>query len=454
MTCRFGSPAWLQLRHEVIACLRLAGPLILAQIAFVGMIVTDTLMAGRLGTAHLAAVALGAAVWTPIYLFFLGVCMAISPFVAQLVGAGKRTAVGPYLQQALYLALGLSIAWWLLLRGSGLILFRLDVSDDIRTLGLAYLYAMACGTPAACVFFVLRFMNEGLSRTRPVMIFAFLGLLINAAADYVLMYGKFGAPALGAEGCGWATALTLSVMALGLALFVARNSAYRDLNLVAGLQPPRPRIWLETLRVGLPIGVSVFMEASLFGIVGLLMANFGGAAVAGHQVAINFTALTFMIPVGIALATTIRVGQAVGRGDGQGVRTSGRTGIGIALMVMTFPALLMGLRPQWVVALYTDAPEVAQLAEGFLRLAALFQFWDGLQVTASGALRGLKDTRVAMLITFFAYWCIGLPLGTYLGFVVLERPAGLWWGLIAGLAVAAALLNLRFYHVTRESMTA
>lgn len=437
------------MQHEIMACLRLAGPLIVAQMAFVGMIVTDTLMAGRLGAVHLAAVALGSALWTPAYLFFMGVCMAVSPFVAQLAGAGKRGSIGPYLHQALYIALSLSVAWWLLIRASGLILNRLDVSAEISALSLAYLRAMAWGTPAACLFFILRFTSEGLGYTRPVMAFAFLGLLVNAGADYVLMYGAFGAPALGAEGCGWATAFTLWIMALGLGLLVARERTYRDLELFKDWQPPRPSVCRETLRVGLPIGFSIFMEASLFGTVGLLMAQFGGAAVAGHQVAINFTALTFMLPVGLALATTIRVGQAVGRGDCQGARTSGRTGIGIALVIMIFPALLMGLRPRWVVALYTDAPEVAELAERFLRLAALFQFWDGLQVTASGALRGLKDTRAPMLITFFAYWCVGLPLGAYLGFVVLKQPAGLWWGLIAGLAAAAALLNLRFYRVTR-----
>jgi multidrug resistance protein, MATE family len=438
------------LLREATACLRLAGPLILAQIAFVGMIVTDTLMAGHLSATDLAAVALGSAVWTPLYLFFMGICMAVSPFVAQLVGAGTHRAVGPYLHQALYFAIALSTTWWLLLRGCGLILTQLEVSADIRALSIAYLHAMAWGTPAACLFFVLRFTSEGLGRTRPVMGFAFLGLLVNAAADYVLMYGAFGAPALGAEGCGWATALTLWVMALGLTWFVTRNEAYCDLDLLSAWQRPRARNWLETLRVGLPIGISIFMEASLFATVGLLMAQFGAAAVAAHQVAINFTALTFMIPVGLALATTIRVGQAAGRGDPQGVRTSGRTGIGIALGVMLFPALLMGLLPKFVVELYTNAPEVARLAEGFLRLAALFQLWDGLQVTASGALRGLKDTRVPMLITFFAYWCVGLPLGAYLAFAALKQPAGLWWGLIAGLAVAAALLNLRFYQKTRR----
>lgn len=437
--------------REAGACIRLAGPLILAQIAFVGMTVTDTLMAGRLSPADLAAVALGSALWMPLYLFFMGACMAASPIVAHLSGAGRLDRVGPYIHQALYLALILSVVWWLVLRAAGLIVPQLNVSPEIQSLSLAYLYALSWGTPGACAFFIFRFLSEGLGRPRPVLGVALLALAFNAGANYVLMYGAFGAPALGAEGCGWATALTLWLMGLGLGAFVTRHRAYKSVALFRRLEPPHPRTWLETLRVGLPIGASIFMEASLFGAVGLLMAQFGGAAVAAHQIAINFTALTFMVPVGLALATTIRVGHAVGRSDWIGARLSGRTGIVIALLVMIFPALLMSLRPQWIVALYTEAPGVARQAEDFLRLAALFQFWDGLQVAAAGALRGFKDTRVPMLITFFAYWCVGLSLGTWLGFVVLGGPAGLWWGLISGLAVAAALLNLRFYHISRVS---
>ncbi len=443
--------ALARLQREAITCAALAGPLILAQIAFVGLSVTDTLMAGRLSARDLAAVALGSALWMPTYLFFMGVCMAVSPIVAQLTGAKARERIGPYIRQALCLAAALSIVWWWLLRGTDLIVLRLDVSPAIQDLSLAYLHALAWGTPGACMFFVFRFLSEGLGRPRPVLTIALLALILNAGANYVLMYGTFGAPRLGAEGCGWATALTLWSMALGLGTFVVRNRGYRGLNLSTRGRPPRSYASLETLRVGLPIGASIFMEASLFGTVGLLMAQFGDVAVAAHQVSINFTALTFMLPVGLALATTIRVGQGLGRGDSAGARLSAHAGVTMALVVMIFPALVMGLRPQWIVSAYTDTSEVARLAESFLRLAALFQFWDGLQVTAAGALRGYKDTRVPMFITFFAYWCVGLPLAGYLGFVALQQPAGLWWGLIVGLGAAALLLSARLYRVTHRA---
>lgn len=215
-------------------------------------------------------------------------------------------------------------------------------------------------------------------------------------------------------------------------------------------RPARAYTSLETLRVGLPIGASIFMEASLFGTIGLLMARFGDVAVAAHQVAINFTALTYMLPVGLALATTIRVAQGLGRGDRAGADLSAHTGVTMALVVVIFPAMVMGLRPHWIVNAYTDTTEVARLAESFLRLAALFQFWGGLQMAAAGALRGYKDTRVRVFITFFAYWCVGLPLAAYLGFIRLQQPTGLWCGLIVGLGTAALLLSAKLYRVTHR----
>ncbi len=453
MTPRYVSTshALARLLREAIACVALAGPLILAQIAFVGLSVTDTLMAGRLSAKDLAAVALGSALWMPTYLFFMGVCMAVSPIVAHLAGTTARERIGAYIRQVLCLAAALSIVWWWLLHYADMIVWWLDISPAIQDLSLAYLHALAWGTPGACMFFVFRFLNEGLGRPRPVLATALLALILNAGANYVLMYGAFGAPRLGAEGCGWATALTFWSIALGLGTFVARNRGYQGLNLSAHGPPPRLRASLETLRVGLPIGASIFMEASLFGAAGLLMAQFGDVAVAAHQVAINFTALTFMLPVGLALATTIRVGQELGRGELAGARLSARTGVMLALVMMIFPALIMGLRPQWIVSAYTDTAEVARVAESFLRLAAMFQFWDGLQVVAAGALRGYKDTRVPMFITFFAYWCVGFPLAAYLSFVALHQPVGLWWGLIAGLGVAALLLSARLYRVAHHA---
>src|SRR5699024_2342921 len=199
----------------------------------------------------------------------------------------------------------------------------------------------------------------------------------------------------------------------------------RDLNLSSALTRPRPREWVQTLRLGIPVGVTLFLEAGLFGMLGLLMALFSSTAVAAYQVAANFSGLTFMLPLGISLATTARVGQSAGAGELVQARLRGFVGIGMALAVMVLPLFAMAVFPHWIAGLYTSEPDIRMLAAGLLQLAVLFQLFDGLQASAAGALRGLKDTGVPMLITLLAYWCVGLPVGWWFGFVLNGGPRGL-----------------------------
>jgi MATE family multidrug resistance protein len=439
-------------RDEIRACLRLAGPLMLAQLSFVGMTLTDTIMAGHYSQQALAAVAVGFNIWTPVFILFMGVFIAVSPVVAQLVGARQPVSrIGAYLRRALMLALALGALWWLLLRlGSRGAMRLLDLEPATMAMSLDYLDALGWAAPAACVFFVLRGANEGMGYSRPVMVFGLGTLAVNALFDYLLIFGHLGLPALGATGAGWATTLSMWLLAAGLGLFMARGPDYAGLNLFRGLLPPAREGVRETLRIGLPIAVAFVLEAGIFSLVGLLMAGFSAVAVAAHQIAITFAAFTFMMPVGLALATTSRVGQAAGAGDVAAVRLRGRVGIGLAFAVMIPPALLMTLAPGVIVRLYTDDAALAVLAGTLLRLAGIWQVWDGLQVSAAGALRGLKDTRVTMLICVLAYWLVALPLGYGFGFGLGMGPAGLWWGLIAGLVVAALGLNLRFYARSKK----
>lgn len=441
-------PGW---RAEARACLGLAAPLILAQMAGVGMGVTDTIMAGRLGPLSLAAVGLGFSLWMPVFLFFMGVCMAVSPMVAHFAGAGARRRIAPYVAQSLWLALALGVVWWALYRAAPWVVGLVNVDPALQRICVGYLQAMAWGAPGACLLFVLRFMFEGMSEARPVMFVGFFGLLVNAVMDYALMYGALGLPELGAVGTGWATASTLWLMAAAMAVCALRVRPVRRLRVFAALGRPAPRAWYETLRIGIPIGVTIFLEAGLFGALGLLMALFGGTAVAAYQVAANFSGLTFMLPLGIALATTARVGRAAGAGDIRTARFRGAVGMSLALAVMVVPVIVMGLFPARVAALYSGDPRVRDLAAGLLRLAVLFQVFDALQAVAAGALRGLKDTRIPMAITLFAYWAVGLPTGFWFGFVEDGGPRGLWWALIAGLGTAGLLLAWRFHRVTRAS---
>lgn len=439
-------------RIEAIACLRLAAPLVIAQLSFVGMTLTDTILAGRFSGAALAAVAVGWNLWSPFFLFFMGICAAVSPIVAQQVGAGiASTDTGAFLRRALRLALGLGVAWWLMLNlGAGLVISVLGLPADAATLSVAYLRALSWGAPGACLFFVLRSAHEGMGHSRPVMICGLLALAANFVLVYALMNGRFGLPAMGVVGAGIGTAIVLWLMPAGLALWMWRRPRYAALALFQRTHVAIAEGARDILRIGLPVGIAFLLEVGVFSVAGLLMARFSATAVAAHQVAITFAAFTFMMPVGIALATTARVGQAAGARDATGVRLRGRVGITLALLIMVPPALLMIAAPQWIVALYTDDPAVTSLAESLLRLAGLWQLWDGLQVAAGGALRGLKDTRMTMWICVLAYWLVALPLGYSLGFNAGLGPPGLWWGLVAGLVVAAVALNLRFYVLTKS----
>jgi MATE family multidrug resistance protein len=305
-----------------------------------------------------------------------------------------------------------------------------------------------------CVYLTLRCLSEGLGATRPTLYFALLGLPVTVVANRALMYGELGLPALGAVGCGWATALVWWAECLGIVVYVGLNRRYRDLELFGRLDRPRWRPIAEILGVGLPIGVSIFVEGSLFAAVALVIGSLGTEVVAGHQVALNFAAITFMVPLGLAMAVTVRVGNAAGRRDPAGVRFAALVGVGMGMLWQVAGAAVMLAFPRQVAAIYTDDPRVIAVAVELLFLAAVFQLSDGLQVGSAGALRGIKDTRVPMAITVVAYWLVGLPCGYWLAFGRRMGAAGMWIGLIAGLTLAAVLLVLRFVRVTRPAAAA
>jgi MATE family multidrug resistance protein len=262
------------------------------------------------------------------------------------------------------------------------------------------------------------------------------------------MYGVGPLPRHGAPGRRNATARVLWLQALAFALYVWRHPRYRDIAPFAAFEGPDWQRILELLRLGVPMGVSVLMEAGLFVATALLIGSLGATSVAGHQIAINVASVAFMVPLGVAMATTVRVGNAVGRGDAQAVRAAGFAGIAATAFTQTVSSLAMGLFPLAIATLYTDDAAVAAMAAQLLLLAAVFQFSDGIQVSANGALRGLKDTTVPMAITALAYWGIGMPVGWWLAFHLGFGARGMWIGLIAGLTAAAGLLFARFARLS------
>ena len=438
---------------ELRALITLSGPIIAAQVTQSAMGFVDTVMSGRVSSVDLAAVAIGASIWHPVFLFMLGVLMAVTPSVAHLHGARRPSEIGHHVRQALLLGLALSLALMVPIRHAGPLLAWLDVDPAAIPLTLGYLEGFSWGLPAIAGFFALRHFSEGLGCTRPSMIVGAIGLCCNIAANTVLIYGKLGFPALGGAGCGWATAFTLWVMFLAMAVIVWRGPVYRESRLFAAWPRPDRRELAQILRLGLPIGCALFIETSIFAIIALLLGSLGADIVAAHQICLSFATLIFMVPMSLSSAISVRVGHALGAGRTRAARRAAYTGIALAAGIALVTSSLSYLFARPVASLYTANPQVAALAVELLLLGALFQLSDAIQVSTAGALRGYKDTRTPMLLLVFAYWGIGMPVGYTLGFTDLwghpvGAPHGFWIGLIAGLSAAAVLLSLRLKRVS------
>src|SRR6056297_405449 len=439
--------------YEIRRTLLLAGPLIVGQVTSYGMNFVDTVMAGRLGRIDLGAIAIGSSIWAAGLLFVLGVLMSVSPAVSQLDGAGRRLQAGEMTRQALWIALGISVLMVLVMRNAGWIMTMLEVEPSVAGLALGYLEAMTWGAPALTLMFALRFFSEGTGYTRPTMYIGLLGIVFNVPLNYVLMFGKLGFEPMGAVGCGWATALVFWLQFIALAVYIRYREHYRAFELYQGFSRPNLREISGLLRVGLPIGVTIFFEGSLFVSAALLIGTLSALPIAAHQIAINFARMAFMVPLGLAGAITVRVGNAIGRRDPAGARLAGQVGIGLSIVFAAFSASLMFFFPAWIARIYTAEREVVDLAASLLMLAAIFQLSDCLQVASAGALRGYKDTRRPMLYSVFSYWAIGLSTGYWLTFERGWGAAGMWVGLIAGLTVAAILLGGRFVRLSRARKT-
>jgi MATE family multidrug resistance protein len=298
-------------------------------------------------------------------------------------------------------------------------------------------------------FLALRFCSEGVGSTRPIMYAAVLGLAANVGLNYLLMYGKFGLPALGAVGCGVATAIVQWLMFGFMWWYVRWQQNFPSFALATVWRTPDREALAEVLRLGLPISGSVLAEGALFSAAGLMASTFGGHVMAAHAIALNYAALMFMVPLSLHSATTIHVGHRIGAGDRRGGVRAGWIGIICCVAVMLVSALLLIAIRHQVAALYTADTAVADLAAMLLLYAAAFQVADGLQVGAAGALRGVKDARIPMLLNLLAYWVIAFPVGWYGAFVAGGGVAAVWQGLIVGLLACAIALTLRYHLITR-----
>jgi MATE family multidrug resistance protein len=429
---------------------RVAAPIVLINLGVQAMGVVDTLMVGRLGGAAIAAVALGNFYFFNASVFGVGLLFAIDPVVSQAVGGGDREGVARGVQRGIVLALAVSVLVMLALLPGEWLLTAVDQPADVVRETARYAQRRMLGVLPFFLFNVFRQSLQAMGPVRPVIWAVLVGNIVNAAANWALVFGNGGFPALGVEGSGFATALATWIMMVALGWFswpLMRTA----------LTPWRPETlsWsplLRMLRIGVPIGVQWFFESFAFGLTALFMGWMGTASLAGHEIALNMAALTFMVPLGISGAAAAVVGRAIGRGDTSGARRDALAAIvcGTGFMMLTASVFIMA--PHWLTARYTNEAATAAIAVALIPLAGWFQVFDGLQAVTSGVLRGTGDTRVPALLHLLAFWGVGVPTGYYLGFYTPWRERGLLIGLVTGLAAAALLQSARVIHRLRRPL--
>jgi MATE family multidrug resistance protein len=421
--------------------LRLAAPVVVIQVGMMFMGVVDTIMVGHLSAVALAAVALGNLYFFGLGVFGMGTLMVLDPVVAQAVGARDEPAIARGIQRGALVALMLAIPASLLLLPAEPFMVLARQPPDVVPHAADYAVRLAPGVLPFFLFVVLRQSLQSMHLTGRIMVTIVVANIVNAALNWSLIFGHFGAPALGVIGAAWATTMSrwlLALLLLGL--------TWRTLR--PYLLPIRPEIWHwpplgRMLRLGVPIGCQYTLEFGAFAFVALMMGWLGTRAMAGHQVAINLASLTFMVPLGVADAGAILVGHAVGREDPVGTRGAASAAFMCGIGFMTCTAVVFLTLPGPLTRLYTGDPSVTAVAVGLIPLAGIFQVFDGTQVVAGGILRGLGETKVAMLVNLFGYWFWGLPVSYLLGFVLGLGPRGLWYGLVLGLATVATILLVR-----------
>jgi MATE family multidrug resistance protein len=436
------------LKREFKQLAKLSVPITVGQIALIATGFVDTIMAGHISPLALGAIAVGANLWVPVYLFGVGLMMAVSSMVSHYYGAGQYASIRDLVKQSLLVSAVLGMLGFYAVRHLSVLLNWIGIDAGIVPVATDYLFAVSWGIPAVCGYLALRFVSEGIGYTRPMMIIQVAGLLFNILLNYVFMFGKLGVTAMGAVGAGWATAAVMWINLFMLVVYILGHHRYAEIWQAEKVSIDWQRT-REMIRLGLPIALTLVNEIGMFSAVGLLMGSLGVIEVAAHQIAINFAGMMFMIPLGISAATTIRVGHALGEQRPLDARFRGLAGISLAGMCMFVTASIMLLIPDMITSIYSNDAAVTEMAVGLLFMAAIFQLSDGIQVSAAGALRGVKDTLFPLLVSVVAYWFVGLPFSYYLGISQQFGPQGLWVGLVASLTLAALWMVWRFLQISR-----
>ncbi len=438
--------------REAQTLLKLMLPILLTQVAQAAFGLVDTIMAGRVSPADLASVALGVGFWLPLLLLISGILQATTALVAQAYGARKLDQqsvqkIPLITRQALWLALALGLSGLSLLQLSPLLFTPLEMPQPLQEKTRLFLFGISFGMPAIAFYTTLRCYTEALGRPRPVTIISIVGLMLTIPTNYLFIYGfhigSISVPALGGAGCGFATALIEWFMLIALVIYLSTARPYRAIRIFSHFNRPDFPLIRRIVVLGFPIGIAIFFEVTLFSFAAIVLSPLGDTVIAAHQVALSATSQLFMIPLSLATAVTIRMGQFYGQKNAEAMRRLRRVGLTLgsclALLSMSFIAIFR----HDITAIYSSDLHVQSLAATLLLFAMAYQLADSWQVTTAGCLRGMQDTSVPMLITFFAYWVVAFPTGILLSRILNYGAQGFWFGLLLGLAVAATLLLLR-----------
>ncbi len=437
------------LRVELKALLRLAGPLIASQLAHMLMLLTDTLMMARLSPEALAGGGLGAATYSFVSIFCIGVMAAIGTLVSMRHGAGDHAGAARLTQAGLWLAWMLAVLGAVLLWNLGPILLLLGQTPGNVAFASQFLLLLPLALPGTLSFMALRGFTSAVGRPGPVMVISIGGTVVNYLLNHALIEGWFGLPHLGLTGIGLVTAIVSTGMAIMLAVHIGRHSAYASYPIRKSLMRPSMAAIRELWRLGLPIGGTYAVEVGVFAFAALCMGLLGSVPLAAHQIALQIVSVAFMVPAGMSYAVTLRIGRHYGADQLGTARLAGRLGIGVGALIMLGFSLLFWLVPDALVGLMLNEQDpafapVVQVALSLLAVAAWFELFDGVQTIAMGAIRGLKDARTTFVVGLFCYWVIGAPAAWLLAFHAGWGPEGIWWGLAMGLGCSAIILTSTF----------
>ncbi|MEG0342077.1 MATE family efflux transporter [Acinetobacter sp. TY1] len=418
-------------------------PILVTQFAYAGFGLIDTIMAGHMSAEDLAAIAVGVGLWIPVMLLFSGIMIATTPLVAEANGARTPEKIPSIVRQSLWIALILGIIAMLILQATPLLLPLFGVPDSLLPKASLFLHAIAFGMPAVTMYSALRNYSEALGFPRPVTALSLGALVALIPLNFIFMYGLGPIPHLGSAGCGFATAILQWLMLIILAIYVFKAKRYQKTQPLTHWEKMNPVLIKRILKLGLPIGLAIFFEVSIFSTGAIVLSTLGEVTIAAHQIAISVTSQLFMIPMSLALALTIRVGTYYGEKNWVAMRKVQRLGLLTATGFAFITMLLMWLLRADIVAVYTSNSEVTQIAIYLIIFAIAYQLMDAWQVSAAGCLRGMQDTKGPMWITMLAYWIIAFPVGIYLARYTEMGAAGVWIGLIVGLSIACVLLLTR-----------